>query len=61
MKFVECEARHLPRAAALFKAQGVERLTLDKATSNHAAQRLDESRGYGRELVCITDHQPLDA
>ena len=55
-------ARHfMQRISALFKAQGVERLTLDTATSNHVAQRLYESLGYERESVYITYHQSLGA
>lgn len=42
-----------------FTEVGAQRLTLDTATSNRAAQCLYESLGYVREDVYITYHQML--
>ena len=39
--------------------EGAQRLTLDTATTNKAAQSLYESLGYEREEVYITYHQVL--
>ncbi|MBB5019507.1 ribosomal protein S18 acetylase RimI-like enzyme [Chitinivorax tropicus] len=39
-----------------FEAQQIGRLTLETATSNHAAQSLYESLGYEREQVFLTYH-----
>lgn len=44
-----------------FRAQGVQRLTLDTATSNKIAQQLYESLGYEQEKGYITYHQHLNA
>jgi ribosomal protein S18 acetylase RimI-like enzyme len=44
-----------------FSAEGMQRLTLDTATTNKIAQHLYESLGYEREEVYITYHQMLRA
>ena len=43
----------------LFGERAAQRLTLETATTNQAAQRLYESLGYEREQVFITYHKIL--
>ncbi|WKB50627.1 GNAT family N-acetyltransferase [Eleftheria terrae] len=42
-----------------FGERAIQRLTLETATTNHAAQRLYESLGYEKEQVFITYHKIL--
>jgi len=44
---------------ALLTAEGADRISLDTATSNKAAQALYESLGYQREEVFLTYHKYL--
>lgn len=53
-------ARHLMNhLTTLLGAEGADRISLDTATSNKAAQALYESLGYQREGEFVTYHQYL--
>ena len=64
--FVDPSVRRKGHAKALmlhliahFKALSFQRLTLETATTNLAAQRLYESLGYERDTVFLTYHRLL--
>ncbi|MDR0279416.1 MAG: GNAT family N-acetyltransferase [Paucimonas sp.] len=53
-------ARHLMNhLTTLLRAEGADRISLDTAMSNKAAQALYESLGYQREREFLTYHQYL--
>ncbi len=53
-------ARHLMNhLTTLLRGEGADRISLDTATSNKAAQALYESLGYVREREFMTYHQYL--
>lgn len=64
--FVAPAARHkgcarlmLKHLAALLGAEGAQRISLDTARTNHAAQALYESLGYEQERQFLTFHKLL--
>lgn len=64
--FVAPAARHqgcarlmLNHLARLLSAEGAQRISLDTARSNHAAQALYESLGYEQERQFLTYHRLL--
>ena len=56
MGFAKVLMQHLIRH---FGEQAVQRLTLETATTNLAAQALYESLGYERDKVFVTYHKVL--